>query len=384
MRRAFGSIVKSYRGLPLIVRRVLSVAVKLTITVAAFYFLLSAKIPTEDGGRIAVLDAIRENLAVIDPATFWPWVAAAAAIKLFGVGASMLRWHLLLMGQGIRFNFGHIVTSFLIGRFIGTFLPSTIGLDSYKLYDAARHSDRVVEPAAATAVEKVMGLSGVFLTFLVAFPLGMGIFEERAPIVAMVTVPLSIAVIAGLFAALFRPELVLWTVRVLPAAGRSRIRGFVERVSRAASAYRSRGGLISATIALSFTVHFCTAAMYFFTALAVAAVGASFWEVTLASSIQIFATVISPFTIAGEGIREIVQALLLAKKIGASQSVLSAALGFWAGEAVTSIGAWFLWTRKSDYRPREMTLAPHLLEVQSTSQDEPNREPLMASAAEMS
>ncbi|MEL6543091.1 MAG: lysylphosphatidylglycerol synthase transmembrane domain-containing protein, partial [Myxococcota bacterium] len=322
-------------------------------------------IPTEDGGRIAVIDAIRENLAVIDPATFWPFVAAAGLIKLVGVFASMYRWHLLLIGQGIRFNFSHIVTSFLIGRFIGTFLPSTIGLDSYKLYDAAKFSDRVVEPAAATAVEKVMGLSGVFLTFLVALPLGMGIFEEHASTVAAVTVPLSLMVIGGLFAALFRPELVLWTVRFVPTAGQDKIRSFVQRVSKAASAYKGRARLIATTIGLSFTVHFCTAAMYFFTALAVAAVGASFWEVTLASSIQIFATVMSPFTIAGEGIREIVQALLLAKKIGASQSVLSAALGFWSGEAVTSIGAWFLWTRKSTYRPKRIELAPHLRSSES-------------------
>ena len=49
--------------------------------------------------------------------------------------------------------------------------------------------------------------------------------------------------------------------------------------------------------------------MYFFTALAigVTAAQASFWQVTFASTIQILATVLSPFTIAGEGIREIAQ-----------------------------------------------------------------------------
>ncbi|MEO0811522.1 MAG: lysylphosphatidylglycerol synthase domain-containing protein, partial [Myxococcota bacterium] len=218
----FKAMRQRYGALPSGLRRTIGFVLKAAVTIAAFYFLLSAKIPTEDGGRIAVIDAIRENLAVIDPATFWPFVAAAGLIKLVGVFASMYRWHLLLIGQGIRFNFSHIVTSFLIGRFIGTFLPSTIGLDSYKLYDAAKFSDRVVEPAAATAVEKVMGLSGVFLTFLVALPLGMGIFEEHASTVAAVTVPLSLMVIGGLFAALFRPELVLWTVRFVPTAGQDK------------------------------------------------------------------------------------------------------------------------------------------------------------------
>lgn len=340
--------------------RCVSVSAKAAVTVAAFYFLLTAKIPSGDGGTISVIKAIRQNLATLDPAAFWPWVIAASFIKLLGVGASMGRWHLLLIGQGIRFNFGHIASSFLIGRFIGTFLPSTIGLDSYKLYDAARFSGRVVEPSAATAVEKVMGLSGIFLTFLVALPFGFSVFGSSAGLVALATVPVSVLVIAGLFATLFRPVLVLWAIRWIPTAGQRRLSGFIERVSRAASAYRGRGGLIGTAIVLSFAVHFCTAAMYFFTALAVAATGASFWEVTLASSIQIFATVASPFTIAGEGIREIVQALLLAKKIGASQSVLSAALGFWAGEAVTSIGAWFLWTRGPRYKPRQVEVSAEL------------------------
>ena len=35
---------------------------------------------------------------------------------------------------------------------------------------------------------------------------------------------------------------------------------------------------------------FCTATLYFFTALAIGAAGARFWEVTFASTIQIFAT----------------------------------------------------------------------------------------------
>ncbi|MEM6532730.1 MAG: lysylphosphatidylglycerol synthase transmembrane domain-containing protein [Myxococcota bacterium] len=358
------AVIARYKAIPEKVRRIIGISVKAGITFVAFYFLLTAKISTEEGGSIAVIDAIRENLATIDPWVFWPFVAAAGLIKLVGVFSSMYRWHLLLIGQGIRFNFSHIVTSFLIGRFIGTFLPSTIGLDSYKLFDAAKYSNRVVEPAAATAVEKVMGLSGVFLTFLVALPLGIGIFESAGPMVAALTVPLSIVVIGGLFSALFRPELVLWTTRLIPTVGREKVRGFIHRVSKAASAYRGKGSLIATAIFLSFMVHFTTAAMYFFTALAVSAVGATFWEVTLASSIQIFATVMSPFTIAGEGVRELVQALLLAKKIGASQSVLSAALGFWAGEAVTSIGAVFLWTRKPTYRPK-------VVEIDGSEPEEP-------------
>lgn len=353
-------MLKFWKRLPEGLRRTLGITAKAGLTIGAFYLLLTHPIPSGDGTKIPIAEAIRAHLDEIEPASFWPWIVAAALIKAVGVCSSMVRWHLLLRGQGIRFNFMHVVGSFLIGRFLGTFLPSTVGLDGYKLYDAARFSGRMVEPAAATAVEKVMGLSGVFLTFLVALPFGYMVLGEAAGLTVLITVPLALAVVGGLFAALFMPGLIERVLRTVPAFGRAKLARFVGRVNEAATAYRGKAGLLAAVTVLSFLVHFTTAAMYYCTALAVGAVGAGFWQVTFASSIQIFATVISPFTIAGEGVREIVQALLLAKHIGASESVLSAALGFWAAEALTLSGAFFWWARRGDYAPRlvEVKVAP--------------------------
>ena len=91
-------------------------------------------------------------------------------------------------------------------------------------------------------------------------------------------------------------------------------------------------------LALSFGVHLCTASVYVFTALAIDAPNVHFFAVVFASSIQIFATVLTPFTIAGEGVREAVQALLLAKTLGLSESILSAALAFWVAEVLPAHG----------------------------------------------
>lgn len=324
---------------------------KLVITVAAFWLLLSHEVRTDDGRHVTALRAIADYLPKIDPATFWQFVLLAAAIKFVGILASMYRWSLLLQGQGIHFPFGHVFGAFLIGRFLGTFLPSTVGLDGYKLYDAARFSGRTAAVTAATAVEKVLGIVGIFLTFLVAFPLGYDILGDRAALVGMVTVPLAVAVIGVFFLLAFRPTLVQAILTRVPFPGRAKIHGFLARTSDAAAVYRDQKLLLVNAAAQSFLVHFSTAAMYFFTALAIGAEHARFWEVTFASSIQIFATVISPFTIAGEGVREIVQTLLLAKKIGTSESIISAALGFWAAEALTLAGGWFWWRRGETYRP---------------------------------
>ena len=319
---------------------------KAWVTVFAFWVLLSHQI---DG--VSVLQLIRDQIDQIDAATFWSFVLMATGIKVIGMLSSMYRWILMLRGQGIELPFRHIFGSFLIGRFIGTFLPSTAGLDGYTLFDAARFSGKTVEVTAAKFVEKVCGFSGVFMTFLVALPFGIGIFGENAILFASVSVPIAAGVIAGLVVVLLFPGFVQWILENVPLPAKQRITGVVTRISNSAAAYRGHPALVAQILFLSFLVHFTTAVMYYYTALAIGADNVDFWKVTFGSAIQIFVTVISPFTIAGEGIREAAQYVLLGELIGPAAAIVSAALGFWAAEAPTMFGFFFWWARSEDYRP---------------------------------
>lgn len=329
------------------------------------------KLTDGTAGRILPIEtrttfsAIVQFLPTIRIETFWLFVCLATLIKFIGILSSMYRWQLLLKGQGIAFPFRHIFGSFLIGRFLGTFLPSTIGLDGYKLYDASRFSHRVVECTAATAIEKILGILGIFITFLVALPLGSSILGPRASQIIQLTVPLAIGLIIAFLLLLFFPAPIQRLISVFPFPGKARIQGFVLRVSKSAAAYRDHKLLLINALFQSFSVHFCTAAMYYFTARAIGAVGADFWQVTFASSIQIFATVITPITIAGEGIREIAQYYLLRNQIGPAAAIVSAALGFWAAEALTLLGGVFWWLRRKSYRPAFLFLDNVAVDIDS-------------------
>ncbi len=320
-------------------------------TVVCFWALLAHPMKNAAGEQVIALELIAEVLAKVDARTFWLFTGIATGIKVIGMLSSMWRWKLMLVGQGIELPFRHIFGSFLIGRAIGTFLPSTAGLDGYTLFDAARWSGRSVEVTAAKFVEKVCGFSGVFMTFLVTLPFGIAIFGANARFFALASVPIAAGVIGGLVVTLLFPGLVQWVLANVPIPAKQRIGGLVGRLSSSAAAYRSRPGLVLQILFLSFMVHFTTAAMYYFTALAIGAAGADFWEVTFGSSIQIFVTVISPFTIAGEGIREAAQYVLLKEQIGGPEAIVSAALGFWAAEAPTMLGFLFWWARGTSYTP---------------------------------
>ena len=117
-------------------------------TIAPLLRMVEAELgPVDDGTgtRVPAWDLILQQLAQIDAATFWTFAAIGAVVRFSGVLASMYRWFLVLRGQLIEMPFRHILGAFLIGRAIGFFLPSTAGLDGYKLYDAARFSGRTVE-----------------------------------------------------------------------------------------------------------------------------------------------------------------------------------------------------------------------------------------------
>ena len=320
----------------------------------------SVRLPDNREGTVGVvhistISAIRAYLPNIILSTFLLFAVMATLVKFMGVFGNMYRWHLLLVGQGIRFPAGHIIGTFLIGRFLGTFMPSTIGLDGYRLWDASHYSKRGIESAAALVIDKVLGFVGIFLTFLVALPFGYRLLGDYAGITVAITVPVATAIILAFFLALFYPGIIQFFIGLFPFPARGKIRGYIERVNQSAAAYKHKKGLLLTCAFFAFFGHFTTAAMYFFTALAVGVAGASFWMVTFGSSIQIFATLISP-TMAGEGAREIVQALVLGSHLGHSQAILSAALGFWAAEAMTLSGAFFLWARKGSYRPKFLHL----------------------------
>lgn len=359
-------IASSWRSVPTGTRRAIINIGKLGITFGAFYALLTFPVGGDhEAGREAVplWRALSEYIGTVDPWTFAMWSIIAMAIKFVGVISSAFAWSLLLKGQGLVFPFWQqIMTAFLIGRFIGTFLPSTIGLDAYTLYEAGRYSNQWHRVITAKALEKFIGIAGLFTGILVTLPAGylvmIEVVGDRAffvtAMIGVVCGSISGAVLLGLL----KPGLLLKVVDMIGNIGilPKVIAHHVKRFAAAAAAYQGKVGLLLMTLLAKFVTHLTTAMVYYFTALAIGVVGVAFLPIVFGSLIQILGTLFSP-TIAGEGAREAVQALLLSHHLGGvAQAVLSAALGFVAAEAATMWGGIFLWTRNPEWRPIFVTV----------------------------
>jgi hypothetical protein len=307
-------------------RGVVDLLAKVGFTVAGCMALLRHPIPCPPDADaqcvpLPVYETISAYIDKVDVPleTFLLFAGIAMGVKFIGVLSSAFAWHLLLIGQGIRFPYWQkVVTSFLIGRFIGTFLPSTIGLDGYTLYEAGKYSNQWPRAITAKGLEKFIGVTGLFLGMVVTLPFGYSVIEnvmadlgkpEAASMMAAAILSVAGGVSSVVVVGLVKPGLITWGLdlfgRIMPGA----IRGKVEQFTVAVGAYKGKVGLLMLALANKFVTHFTTATVYFFTALAIGVVGAEFWPVVFGSTIQILATLLSP-TIAGEGASEAFQAML--------------------------------------------------------------------------
>lgn len=85
------------------------------------------------------------------------YYAASLGVILAGQVLYAWRWRALLVVTGIKMPFGRVLRLYLIGTFVGNFLPSTVGGDVAKVYYVGR--ERGYRPATASVVlDRLLGL----------------------------------------------------------------------------------------------------------------------------------------------------------------------------------------------------------------------------------
>jgi len=284
------------------------------------------------------------EVRALDIATFVPWVLFATFIKFLGIMGNIVRWQVLLAGQGLHFGFGWLTTSYFVGRFFGIVMPSTLGLDGWRLYDTIRISRKPVECTTVLAIERVTGLVGLLATILVFMPFadlhGHGIAE----VLKAMAVPLGAAIFFGLML-LLRPELFTPLIRLVPIA---KVRGFLDSAVRSATAYSARRSALVIALLCAVFGQLTTMAMYFGNAMALQVEGVSMLQVFYAAAVMTLFTFLIP-TAAGEGVREFMFVDLLGGRIPTAKAFLIGHIGFWIEKLLLSFqgGIFLIWAPKS-------------------------------------
>jgi arylsulfatase A-like enzyme/uncharacterized membrane protein YbhN (UPF0104 family) len=271
------------------------------------------------------------------------WIIAAFVVKGSGMGCTVWRWKVLLEGQGFKIPLKHLVQSFLIGRFIGSFAPGTSGLDGYRAYDISRYTGKVARSISVIFVEKLIGFFVLGTLLLISVPVGERIFAEKSvnsTALIMLGLFFSCMMLASMVL-LFQPRLFRWILNMfIPKS--SPIRRPFDKAIKAVTAYENRKLFLAKATLIGFGVHICTIGMYFCTARAIGQAPLSS-DLFVTGALMIGATVL-PLSIAGIGMREGVFAFFLGPI-----SALYAFGGYLVGELISLVGGPVWLARRGDY-----------------------------------
>lgn len=322
-------------------RRWALLAVKAIVTLGLLGWLLRQML-VRDG-----VETLLDRAAHLTPT----WLLAAVVLHFASVTTGVLRWRVLLGARGVTQPLDVLFRSFLVGRFLGAFTPSTTGLDGYRLWDMGRRTGDFTTSGAVILVEKLVGLVGMATVCLVLLPFGL--LERLGLAGVLVALGMAAVAFAGLFV-LASPARAAGLARLAPGP----IRGRATKIAQALAGGVSWRGL-AAALSLGVLSHAFLSATFAASGLAV---GIALSPLTLlAVGNAIVISVLLPVSIGGVGVREGVAVALLVSagdgSVTTTDAMLLALVGYLTGQAPALLGGVLLALSRDPARPTTTALA---------------------------
>lgn len=264
----------------------------------------------------------------------WRWMAGAAAAVYSAIAVSAVKWGLLLRSRGRTLSFKRLTRHYLVGLFFNNFLPTSVGGDVVRAWDAGKDLDDSSEAAASVIAERLIASVGLALTAAIGL-----LFVEVEP-----QVYVSVAVV-------FVVGVALAGVFLIPSVSERIVTGFAGGRFETAAGWVGKTtsatgemlrDLPTATVVLVLSVAFqaLVALVNWFVFLALGA-EMSFVHCLIATSIVSAVTMV-PVSISGHGVREAGYAYFFAFAGVSSAIAVTASILFFATVAVCTLpGALF-------------------------------------------
>jgi len=283
-------------------------------------------------GEVDPIDVVNviKDAFVNHPQRVGVWLGFACVAKLLGITAGVIRWKLLLRGQGLKMPLVYMVYLWFMGRAIGLFLPGTLGLDGFRMVESSRYTGEWIKCTTVIVIEKIIGFVALGFILVVTFPLGMhlvGVNATQLPFILVV--PLGVVVVGLLL--LLNPRVIQVGMATIPTPGF--VRNLVNKFGVAATAYSGNKFVLVLAVLFGVLVHTGTIFMYFGCRMAVGVTEITIQEVLFASTLTIGLSVLTP-TVSGLGVRELVGKAVVGVKVGAATGIGMMHLGLWCGELV--------------------------------------------------
>jgi uncharacterized protein (TIRG00374 family) len=166
------------------------------------------------------------------------WIAAALGLALVDRLAINQRWHILLAARGVQVGFLKLFRVQLAANFLGSFLPSSVGVDAVRITALCRAGEPAPAVIAATFVDRV---SLALATLLLGAAMMLLFAQSFVPptVTRMVFAATALVLAAGGFL-LLKPVRTWVRLSLLPRVP-TRFRQTLHDVADAALTYRNEG-----------------------------------------------------------------------------------------------------------------------------------------------
>ncbi len=252
----------------------------------------------------ANLQAVGQAFANVDPR----WLILAFALQIPGTALIAYRWQGLLSAQGVNLPLGYLIRSCWIAGFFRQFLPSTVGGDAIRAYDAWKAGARFSVAVTSLMVDRLFGLIALVSFALIAIGMSDDL-GQRIPWLAA-WVSLGLLGLTSVLLILFGPargpvRMVYWAISLMPAAISKKLNTVMEAIAP----YRGNIPALLRAFSLSVLLQLILVSFYWSIAMGFGfdINFASFFVIVPLASIVMLA----PISINGIGLRESVFIFLL-------------------------------------------------------------------------
>lgn len=219
------------------IKKLLVNVVKVAVT-AAILFLIFKKFQI---GMSDITTALKTSNPV--------WWIASLGTQALAIFFSIMRWRVLLTPQKLHVPGGHLTKTYLVGRFLGTFTPTGVGLEAYKAYDIARYTKKATESVSVVVVEKFLTILALSLMVILSL---FVIHMPRPFLVAFFGLFGFLLLVTSVL--VLQPKL-LQLVLKFPLPAKGRIEGIINNAVEAFNRYRRNKGALFASVFFGILVY---------------------------------------------------------------------------------------------------------------------------------
>lgn len=237
------------------------------------------------------------------------WLVAAFALHGVGVWLSAVRWRMLLSATGTQVGVGRLASSYLVGFFFNTWLPSGFGGDAVRAWDTRREAEGAARSVAVIAIERGTGI--LALVMLGAVVSAVAGWHRQLPSLVVMLWAASLggaAILAGL--AVYGPAIAARLESAVPGLWRwRRAAGAARRLLVTSAALSADRRLITRVLALGVLLQLNVVLHYAWIARSLAVpVSSTYFFIVVPVLVAVLTL---PLSINGIGARELVFVRLL-------------------------------------------------------------------------